>query len=162
MRLFQLEKTEGLLSRFWGKVEKLGNECGCWLWMASTLPRGYGKFGMTRKSGWKLAHRVSYFLHFGAFEDDRMVLHKCDSPWCVRPDHLFLGDHTANMEDQRLKGRVPIGQQRYNSKLTDDKVRKMRRERVNGKNFRELAEEAGISTHHARAVVHKRRWGYLE
>ena len=36
------------------------------------------------------------------------VLHACDVPLCVRPDHLFLGTHRQNMEDAARKGRLHV------------------------------------------------------
>lgn len=91
--------------RFWDKVER--NEDGCWLWRASTDPRGYGKIvvhvdGEARLSG---AHRVSWELANGPIPTGLCVLHRCDTPSCVRPDHLFLGTLADNTKDMYGKGR---------------------------------------------------------
>lgn len=90
--------------RFWEKVEKSD---GCWLWTGSTIS-GYGYL----HSGDKLvrkplrAHRASWAIHHGPIPDGLWVLHHCDTPLCVRPDHLFLGDRRANMLDAARKGRI--------------------------------------------------------
>jgi hypothetical protein len=91
--------------RFWAKVEPEPNS-GCWIWVGT---RAYKDYGYIRGSGeWAAmigAHRVSWELHNGAIPDGLHVLHRCDNPWCVNPDHLFLGSSKDNHWDAALKGR---------------------------------------------------------
>lgn len=76
---------------------------GCWLWTGSRCRDGYGNFyDGSRVIG---AHRFSWSVHKGQAPGKFHVLHKCDTPACVNPDHLKLGTHTDNMRDSRLKGR---------------------------------------------------------
>lgn len=86
--------------RFWEKVEK-GD--GCWEWTAASLD-GYGIFKLSRSEGNRRAHVFAYELEIGPTEG-RWVLHRCDNPPCVRPDHLFLGTNADNMQDMSAKGR---------------------------------------------------------
>lgn len=86
--------------RFWTKVNKTS---GCWLWTAGTI-RGYGQIGINRRPSY--AHRVAWELTHGPIPDGASVLHKCDVPLCVRPDHLFLGSQQDNLKDARQKGRL--------------------------------------------------------
>ena len=88
------------MDRFWAKVNKTEN---CWEWTASKLPGGNGIFKFNKKTD--LVHRLSYELAFGNFDPTLCVLHKCDNPGCVKPDHLFLGTHQDNMTDKKKKGR---------------------------------------------------------
>lgn len=85
---------------------------GCWLWLASDH-RGYGcfKLGSHRYGGFVTiyAHRVSWLLSGRALPAVARVLHKCDTPPCVNPDHLFLGSMADNNRDKALKGRGPRG-----------------------------------------------------
>ena len=85
-------------SAFWDKVEKTE---GCWLWKRGLDDGGYGIVRMDGKV-WK-AHRVAWFLTYGIIPDK--VLHKCDIPRCVNPEHLFLGSQKDNMADAYKKGR---------------------------------------------------------
>jgi hypothetical protein len=88
--------------RFWEKVDRSGE---CWVWIGGRRPNGYGAFYVgRRKVG---AHRVSYQLAFGVDPGDLDVLHRCDNPPCVRPDHLWLGTPVDNALDARAKGRLP-------------------------------------------------------
>jgi len=89
-----------LEERFWPKVDKTGD---CWLWTGWRNDEGYGYI---RDVGRIVrAHRASYELTQGAIPEGMMVLHKCDNPPCVRPDHLRLGTNGDNMIDMYSKGR---------------------------------------------------------
>jgi hypothetical protein len=92
--------------RFWSHVDASGD---CWLWTASVWREGYGRLATPSVNGCKgtiiTAHRYSAMLHFGMFDTRLHVLHRCDTPRCVRPDHLFLGDRSDNMRDMVAKDR---------------------------------------------------------
>lgn len=95
--------TEGLADRFWAKVQKRDD---CWPWGGAKNRRGYGVIGLgSRGEGTALAHRVSFALHAGD-PAGRCVMHLCDNPECVRPDHLMLGSYSDNNRDMANKGRA--------------------------------------------------------
>lgn len=75
----------------------------CWEWQGYRIDKGYGR--LRHEGGKKLAHRVSYEAFVGAIPDGMCVLHKCDNPPCVNPDHLFLGTNLDNVKDCINKGR---------------------------------------------------------
>ena len=83
--------------RFWSRVEKTES---CWLWQPATRTGEYGK--LTNKI---LAHRFSWELHYGSIPEGLWVLHHCDTPPCVHPEHLFLGTAKDNNSDSVSKGR---------------------------------------------------------
>lgn len=97
------------LARFWSNVDKNGpvqSHCpeigNCWKWR--NVNKWYGHF--SPEKGKRLyAHRFSWELHNGPIPSGLCVLHKCDNPECVRPDHLFLGTHKDNADDKYAKGR---------------------------------------------------------
>lgn len=101
-----------LEQRFWPKVQKSD---GCWLWIAGgDGSTGYGRIREGSKTKpTLLAHRVAWELTFGPIPDDLWVLHKCDTPRCVRPDHLFLGTSGENNNDMAAKGRAAHGERWY-------------------------------------------------
>lgn len=82
-------------------LNKLDN--GCWEWIGSKWKSGYGKIMENRK--YISAHRYFYRLYKGDFDPQLDVLHSCDNPSCVNPDHLQLGTHSDNMKDMYSKGR---------------------------------------------------------
>lgn len=89
------------IERFLSKI--VFDRSGCHLWIGATTSMGYGNFFLYG-SNW-LAHRASWELFIGNIPDDKLVLHKCDTPLCVNPDHLFLGTHKDNTQDMMSKGR---------------------------------------------------------
>lgn len=83
---------------------------GCWLWTGALDNRGYARIhrGMTPAGNPSSAHasHVAWDLHIGTPRGDLHVLHRCDTPACVAPHHLFLGNHNDNMADMAMKGRA--------------------------------------------------------
>lgn len=97
----------GFAERFWAKVVRSD---GCWEWSgARGRPSAYGLVQMNRKL--KKAHRVAYELAVGPIPPGFFVCHRCDNPPCCRPDHLFVGDASANQRDSFAKGRSKAREQ---------------------------------------------------
>lgn len=103
--------------------EKIWREpnSGCHLWTARCDKKGYGWF-KTRISSERLAHRFSYLFYRGGIPPTMHVLHKCDTPGCVRPEHLFLGTNDDNCRDKVSKGRQAKGESHSSAKLTSDDI----------------------------------------
>jgi len=92
---------EGTPEHFWSKVEKTET---CWLWRGPH--QKYGQVRLRRTPTIRTgAHRFSWQLAFGSIPEGQLVLHRCDTPLCVRPEHLFLGTHLDNVHDKIGKGR---------------------------------------------------------
>ena len=98
-------------------------ECGCWVWTGNLVGSlGYGGLRVGNKT--PRAHRVSWELFRGPIPAGMHVLHKCDVPSCVNPDHLFLGTHLENMRDKERKGRgnQPTGVRNAKTTLSPDAI----------------------------------------
>ena len=100
---------------------------GCWLWVGAVNSTGYGHFKLNGKP--QLAHRVSWQIYNGEIPGGggyhgTCVLHMCDTPVCVNPDHLFLGTAKDNNLDKVSKGRhgAPYGEEHPNARLTENQV----------------------------------------
>jgi len=151
-----------LVERFWTKVDRR-NPDECWIWTAATNGAGYGKLNSGGQRGRTLlAHRVSYELHFGAIPDDRMVCHSCDTPSCVNPSHLWLGDAKANVQDMCAKGRIGTydrhGEGNPAHKLTRADVVTIRTRLRSGERQRVLAVEYGVSKSLVSEIKRERLW----
>src|SRR4051812_187652 len=92
--------------RFMSNVSPEPNT-GCWLWAGTTQRGGYGKF----KAGGAnvAAHRYSWQMTHGPVPEGLCVLHRCDVPGCVKPEHLFVGTQKENTADMIAKGRGDLG-----------------------------------------------------
>ncbi len=90
---------------FWARVKKTAT---CWLWTGRTMHFGYGVIQLYQRAPHISSHRASWMIHHGSIPNGLWVLHKCDVPACVNPDHLFLGTHADNMKDAQRKGRLSV------------------------------------------------------
>lgn len=147
--------------RFWAKVTPCPNT-GCWLWDGAATVRGYGMFGVA-PGDLRMAHRFAYELATGTAPGALDVCHRCDVPWCVNPDHLFLGTRTDNMRDCARKGRIrrpPMGGERNpRAILTAAQVAEIRaRYAAGGVLQRDLAAEYGVALPTIGHVLSGKNW----
>lgn len=128
---------------------------GCWLWVKAVSIGGYGQIGVNRKV--EVAHRVSYRLYVGPIPSGALVLHKCDTPACINPGHLFLGTHKINYDDMTAKGRRASfsGEHNSNVKLTFAQVEEIR---ASGLTQVELAKMYGVNQPHVSRIKRRAAW----
>jgi len=148
--------------RFLAKVQKTDT---CWLWIAGVNHFGYGYFNRSsvKKAVCVLAHRYSYELANGPIAGEMCVLHRCDNPRCVRPDHLFLGTRTDNSNDKIAKGRAAgaKGTSHPKARLTEPQVVEIRRRWENGESQMHLSREFKVGHRTVCAIVHRETWRHI-
>jgi hypothetical protein len=139
-----------LEERFWAKVNKTGptvhSELGpCWEWLGSKTPHGHGHITENGTYKTRYVHRISWDLHHPDNPcGPAYVLHRCDNPPCVRPDHLFLGSQADNVRDMIEKRRSPLGSQRKGGKLTEADIPVIRKLSADGLSQRAIAKLFGV------------------
>lgn len=150
------------------KAHTVANEqTGCWEWTASLTEHGYGQMRF-RGTRW-LSHRVAWVLFKGEIPEDGNayktmgVLHRCDNPKCVNPEHLFLGDQGDNCTDSVSKSRwgkrgCP-GETHGRAIVTEDMVREIRRSE---ETLSVLAERYGLSRSAVSHIRKRRSWTHVE
>lgn len=146
------------VSRFWSKVNKTDT---CWLWTGAIVS-GYGWFHGGCFTLEYRAHRVSWLIHFGSVPDGLWVLHHCDVPTCVRPDHLFLGDCAENVDDKVAKGRQIRGESVGGAKLGESDVRAIRRLRAAGTALTKIAAMYDVTWVNVWKICRRETWKHVD
>lgn len=113
-----------------------------------------------------LAHRFVYFVINGSIPDGMLVLHNCpggDNPWCVNPDHMYLGFDAHNSQDMERKGRGvhPRGPRHGRCKTTEDKVRQVLELRKDGFKPIYIANKLGISHGIVAKIFQGLNWSHI-
>lgn len=149
---------------FWSKVDKTTSERGCWLWTSYTNEKGYGLIQVPGNKNYR-AHRFSWELVHGKTPSHRFCLHKCDTPRCVNPEHLFIGSYQENASDSKAKGRNVRGEKNSHAILTEALVLELRREFTwvtpKRSNAKELGERYGLRDGTVYMAATGRTWKHL-
>ena len=143
--------------RFFRHVEKTAT---CWLWTGAVQKRGhpYGKFRVREQNRTVRAHRMAYELTYGVVPNGLAVLHRCDNPRCVNPEHLFLGTQAENQADMKAKGRQARGERIAGAKLTWEEVREIRALSASGQNSVVLGKRFGVASSIVRRIIAGKIW----
>ena len=149
----------------------LVNGCRCRKY-GGVLRRVYGRvWDGERLVG---AHRLAHEVWVGPIPAGKDVLHRCDEPACIEPEHLWAGTHAENMADRGAKGRTRNGAGRLRgrpvlhlqgarhprSKLDEISARMIKR-RVRDEPCAGLAQEFMVSESLVRGIRDGRNWGWL-
>jgi hypothetical protein len=150
-------------------------ESGCWIWMRGLDKDGYGQ--AWRRNRPIRAHRLSWLLHKGELQSGLVLMHACDTPSCVNPEHLAEGTQQANNDDKIKKGRLRVacgddhylrrnptarsGDKSSHAKVTDAQALEIRRRFASGELQRMLAAEYGITRSAISGIVTSRTFSHI-
>ena len=149
--------------RFFEKVNKAGED-ECWIWTGAINRNGYGS--ILHQGSIKTASRVAYELQVGPIADGLHVLHHCDTPLCMNPRHLYLGDNKQNTKDRVERKRTggigkdgaSAGERNIKAKLTIDAVKAIRSSCESSNN---LGSVYGVDPNTIRSVRRKITWRHV-
>ena len=146
--------TQSDIERFEPKYERIPI-AGCWIWTGAVFPRnGYGAFAHTEQ----LAHRMAWLLYRGAIPRRAQVLHSCDVPCCVNPEHLFIGNQADNMADKVRKDRQSRGVGTGMAKITEEQVTLIRTDQ---RKQAAIAAQYGISQSQVCDIKRRASWKHV-
>lgn len=157
-----MKRLQTIDERLENYVDKTGD---CWIWTKNTYKYGYGRLSIG-KSKQIRAHRYMYEKTYGVIPNGMNVLHSCDNPRCIKPEHLFLGTQKDNVTDMMKKRRGGYksfkGEEHSNSKLKDTDIIKIKEMWSSGLFLqREIAKELGISQQVISKIVNGIAWKHL-
>ena len=148
--------------RLFRHVEKTDS---CWNWTGRLVGKGYGRVGLGGAGAKEiLAHRLSYQMHKGPIPEGMVVMHKCDNPRCVNPDHLDAGTQSQNIKDAFSRGRklMPTkkarGEECGASKLMEADVLNIRESKLS---FSKLAAAYGVNKSTIERIKYRKTWRHI-
>lgn len=147
--------------------------CGCKIWTGASLPFGYGVISVNGKQ--TSTHRAAWQEAFGKIPDGLLVLHSCDVPSCINPNHLFLGSAHDNTQDMLSKSRGNYsnrktgadhhmsaggykGEQHPRRKLSQMNVDAIRSEYAKGATQVSLAMKFGVGQAQISSITRRESW----
>jgi hypothetical protein len=144
------------VKRILSRIEHRGT---CWIYTGSSSGDGYGVIGIGRKSF--RVHRIMFERFVRSLVDGELVCHKCDTPLCCNPDHLFAGSQKDNAIDRERKGRGNklSGESHPNSKVSLAQKDEIISRRKGGETLISIAKDYGISFQHV-SLICKRESRY--
>lgn len=146
--------SESFERRFLSRVTKTKT---CWIWNGLRAKNGYGRISFGGKSTTGLAHRASWIFHNKRKIPKGMeVLHSCDNPPCVNPNHLSLGTQVENLSQAIKRGRCLIGEDHPGAKLSNKDVRVVKR-LLGEINRKSIAKMFGVSS----TLIDRIAWGIV-
>lgn len=139
---------------------------GCWEWQGALNSTGYGTVGVgSKRKGtnrtW-LTHRLAYEIFVGPIPPGMNILHRCDNPSCLRPDHLFPGTDADNVADMMAKRRHnTIRGSKIGTSILDEKIVRKIKRLLGYRNDGILARQFKISDSTVSDIRHGRSWKHV-
>lgn len=128
---------------------------GCWLWTGATN----GRYGTLHVNGVKrYAHRYFYTIYKGPIPRGAMVLHDCDNPLCVNPDHLHMGTQLDNMREASERKRLRVGRNNPAARRSVEEVIAIRRAAVSGEPYSSIARRMEIAVSNVSLIARRKLW----
>lgn len=113
---------------------------GCILWNGARCGQGYGR--VYWKGRVRQASHLAYESKVGEIPAGMVICHRCDTPACINPDHLFVGTHADNVADKVAKGRQDRGEEAGPAKLSEAQARAIL---ADGRSQYRIARDYGVT-----------------
>ena len=131
----------------------------CILWVGLQNNKGYGKAWYPKTGKLILLHRLIWAAVNGAIPDKKNILHSCDTPGCINPEHLSAGTQSENIKDAFRRGRMDMSGDKHPQKIvTGEQVIEMRKLYAEGVMQKDLAKRFGLKCNSVSYIVNRRNW----
>lgn len=139
----------------------------CIIWPFKKDHNGYGRLriptcilGKSRKIVTTAAHRYAFKLVNGRFPAPQ-GLHKCDTPACINPQHIFEGSYIENVADMVSKNRQSKGSRFSHAKLTESDIVAIRALLASGSLQKDVAAIYGVSRSRISYIHTRKNWKHV-
>lgn len=151
--------NDGDKARIESRINKNGPN-GCWLWTGKKSGDGYGHLKVQGTQ--HTAHRLTYTMYVGEIPAGKVLMHSCDNPICVKPEHLTPGTQAQNIQDAVQKGRIARGTAHGLAVLTEQQVYEIRALVADGTMLQyTIAYKYDVSRQLVSAIHHRKIWTHL-
>lgn len=139
----------------WGKI--IVNET-CWEWQGSKTIAKYGTIVLEGRV--QMVHRVSWELANGrSVAEGLFILHSCDNPSCINPEHLREGTQQDNMDDMVKRNRSHAPRTKWNTQ--ESTIREIKRLRQQNVTVVEIAKRLNVGKSLVSHVSSGRTWKHV-
>lgn len=146
-------KKQDPVERFLKFVEK-DPITGCWLWLGCKSKKGYGRFQWHTGQSVQATH-AAFILFIGPIPVGCDILHSCDNPPCVNPQHLFPGTNLDNVIDRCIKGRTAKGEKKPNAVIEESFIPMILKD---PRTLREIAQTYSVTHTTILRIKHGTNW----
>lgn len=155
------ERRRPTLQERWEAKFKRRGPDDCWLWTGSKV-NGYGEFYVSAERGKVKAHSFAVELATGVrCPPSQGGLHRCDNPPCVNPAHIYYGTQKQNSADMVARRRHQVGEERPNSRLTEQQIVEIRERFAAGETFTVLRADYDVTSGWLSCVVNGKYWKHV-
>jgi len=140
-------------------IQYIINENNCWICISHAKQKHRRNYPViTRKNKLYRLSRYIYECENGDIPEKLFIMHKCDNPECINPNHLMAGTPKENTQDMISKGRKPVGEDIANSKLKEEQVREIRKDI---RSLNEIAKAYNVSKKLILSIKQNKTWKHI-
>ena len=137
----------------------------CWEWQGQLNNHGYAfaSWGQAEEKKKTVLHRVAYAIWIEEVPRGLCVLHKCDNPKCINPEHLYLGTKKDNTRDIKNRNRFnpARGEKCGMSKLKSEEILEIRDLREKGMTLNQISHKFDVTYENIHAICKRRTWRHI-
>lgn len=140
------------------KCRESSSKPGCWEWTGATCGHKL-KYGTLSYRGqvYKVTRLIKHLISSFDLNSDLLILHHCDNPLCVNPEHLYAGTARDNVRDCRERNRISRGEKHSPAKLSDKQVNQLRLDYAGGMSSYALSRKYKVHNAYAWRLATKKR-----